>query len=1003
MHDLPNSLGNFLYNRTKGHPLYLEELCKSMVEQKQIQVDPLSHSVQVLAKISEQSDTITAVSDTLQNILVGRIDRLPPELQITLKVCAVLGTEIKLKVLKHIHPSNHDLSSLRVQLQQLCTAGILNADIQSAEKFTFKHAYFSSAAYSMLSLEQRTELHELAANYYESTHSNTTSHRVFAALAHHFSFTNRYSKTLHYSAAAGKLALSVNANHEAAKMFEAVQNLIESHRESLNNSDAALCINYASLGQTYYNLGRYSKAMEQLKGAIGLMIGNSRIQFGTSPTSAFWINCLKDWMGRGKKYQHSEVIRKQMEQEEIHPIERSSQDLIHSSNLKQSILLLDKLVRAGILVGDHEQWVYCAFKMNELALELDDPPCVALASAHCAAACMQLKAPKFSILYRQRTSAVLQAISSGIERGRLTQQAANLTAQFGDWRLSHSLLNETRSVFTTGANFREITSLQALIWLLQGKYGSASRGFVSVKRSAQSDGDVYSEYLANYFLAVCDFWSEGYRIERAGGDYQFNSRIMDFLALCFELAEDHGYSECQNLSAVVLQEYTAFLDSHDCTAVRAFSIKAIELITSVPMIIHSVFLLFHFANLLLDAASYLLNHKNSGLNSPQPTNQYLSVRSRAPVTVSSFIPLIQRCLAHFQSFSCVFPFSRPLLLFCYGKFFTLERKIKNAIKMFGEARETAKASGLSGLAVICDCAFGTASIDFARMNTGNTKIRDRGIEVLREAAGKARKLKMRQGQVVGLEGLKEFDDGAEAPLSPSSSEEHKEREREESLADQNSVEHSANNGRDGQLKKKRRKTKKSSAPNSNVHPGSHRYSGSEEFRVHGDNDNEFSERREEIAQSLDPASGEATVPLPFLEERKKQRNSDPSANSPSNLNEPSHNAHKTRLEEQKAQARARKVNKGRNEEALTLKLDGNTLSYQLNGTAPNSQRSSISQQAALTGHFRVVRSEETTSEADNSEAEEKTPVAPSRELPKLTIHVTDRNSIEILPGLIESP
>src|SRR5262249_16382943 len=79
---VPADLLTMIQNKSGGHPLYIEEVIQTMLEQKMVRVDN-SGNVEILQK------SMDVLPDNMQGVMVGRIDRLTTEEQITLKVCAV--------------------------------------------------------------------------------------------------------------------------------------------------------------------------------------------------------------------------------------------------------------------------------------------------------------------------------------------------------------------------------------------------------------------------------------------------------------------------------------------------------------------------------------------------------------------------------------------------------------------------------------------------------------------------------------------------------------------------------------------------------------------------------------------------------------------------------------------------------------------------------------------------------------------------------------------------
>jgi hypothetical protein len=156
---------------------------------------------------------------------------LDNELQITLKVCAVIGLQVTIKLLKAIHPSSQNEKFLRRSLMQLAEAGIMIAERDPDHNlYSFKHGYFQEAAYSLLSLDSRKELHEMIANEYEVTLNEKelepfygvlgkllTSHSIdiqlidayYCDIAHHWSKAEHWEKTLFYKTRAGHVILPI--------------------------------------------------------------------------------------------------------------------------------------------------------------------------------------------------------------------------------------------------------------------------------------------------------------------------------------------------------------------------------------------------------------------------------------------------------------------------------------------------------------------------------------------------------------------------------------------------------------------------------------------------------------------------------------------------------------------------------------------------------------------------------------------------------------------------
>ena len=99
---LSDHLAQVILAKAEGNPLFLEELTQAVVEQGELQAD-------------------AAVPDTIQGVLMARIDRLPDAAKRLLQTASVLGREFSLRLLGTIWEGSGALEPLLGELQ---TAGV---------------------------------------------------------------------------------------------------------------------------------------------------------------------------------------------------------------------------------------------------------------------------------------------------------------------------------------------------------------------------------------------------------------------------------------------------------------------------------------------------------------------------------------------------------------------------------------------------------------------------------------------------------------------------------------------------------------------------------------------------------------------------------------------------------------------------------------------------------------------------------------------------------------
>src|SRR4030095_11595492 len=101
------------------------------------------------------------IPDTLQGVLLARIDRLDNDLRRTLQLASVIGKTFLYRLLQAIAEAEQELDT---QLAQLQRADLVREKARRpALEYMFKHSLTQEAAYDPLWLERRREFHRKVA------------------------------------------------------------------------------------------------------------------------------------------------------------------------------------------------------------------------------------------------------------------------------------------------------------------------------------------------------------------------------------------------------------------------------------------------------------------------------------------------------------------------------------------------------------------------------------------------------------------------------------------------------------------------------------------------------------------------------------------------------------------------------------------------------------------------------------------------------------------------
>ncbi|MDI1239410.1 MAG: adenylate/guanylate cyclase domain-containing protein [Polaromonas sp.] len=219
-------LQNFLpliVDRSAGNPFFAEELAHSLIEKSDSLAKAEDRQADHLALVQTLPATVHAV-------IGERIDRLVGTQKTLLHVCAVIGKEIPLAVLREV--AVYLVSQMESGLEGLCEAELLRLlrEIAGGRRFAFRHPLIQEVAYSTQLKARRANLHAAVAVAMEAHYSAQPGE--FAALvAYHYEAAGQPVNAAQHEARAAKWAGSTNSA-QAIKHWRKVWTLLEGQERS---------------------------------------------------------------------------------------------------------------------------------------------------------------------------------------------------------------------------------------------------------------------------------------------------------------------------------------------------------------------------------------------------------------------------------------------------------------------------------------------------------------------------------------------------------------------------------------------------------------------------------------------------------------------------------------------------------------------------------------------------------------------------------------------------
>src|SRR6516162_3703398 len=184
--------------KADGNPFFLEQLALHAGEARDLRSDLM-------------------VPDTIHDVVMARIDRLPDETKRLLQTAAVLGREFSLRLLSAVWTSS---GSLEDQLHELCRLEFLYERVETdATIFVFRHALTQETAYGSLLERHRRAYHGAVGRALEQLYEGRTDEAA-ELLALHFGRSGEVEKSIDYAILAAEKSQRRWANSEALAYFE---------------------------------------------------------------------------------------------------------------------------------------------------------------------------------------------------------------------------------------------------------------------------------------------------------------------------------------------------------------------------------------------------------------------------------------------------------------------------------------------------------------------------------------------------------------------------------------------------------------------------------------------------------------------------------------------------------------------------------------------------------------------------------------------------------------
>jgi adenylate cyclase len=268
--DVPEALIQRLLEQADGNPFFLEELAWTVIE----------HGASNLSVV---------VPDTIQAVLMTRIDRLPPAEKHLLQVASVIGKDAPLSLLEEV--ADLPLEAVQRGFAHLQSVEFLyESRLVPVPVYTFKHALTREVAYNSLLRSTRQPYHQRIAQALAEQFPETVA-LYPEQLARHYTEAGLAEQAIPYWQQAGQRALERSANSEAVSHFTKGLELLKTLPETPDRIQQELTLQLA-LGPPLWIIKGYTapevEAVYTRAHELVHQVGDRRQQFSSLMNLGRW-------------------------------------------------------------------------------------------------------------------------------------------------------------------------------------------------------------------------------------------------------------------------------------------------------------------------------------------------------------------------------------------------------------------------------------------------------------------------------------------------------------------------------------------------------------------------------------------------------------------------------------------------------------------------------------------------------------------------------------------
>ena len=264
--ELPDSLLDWIVERSGGNPLYIEELVRSLIATGVVQKVEDGQLWQVdLSRLDE-----VRIPDTLTGLLQIQLANLPVMQRVALQRASVIGRSFWDAALTALDTADDYTVQLMPTLTGLTRRNLIFRQERSSfagmQEYAFVNNLLYSEAYHSIPEANRRSYHRLAAEWLQKTSGETPA--MAARIADHFDRAGEGTRAVRYLALAAEEAHRLNAFGQMRQFLRRAVNFAEESPSFPETPDRATLL--YRLGEMMILIGEASQAIPYLQEGLSV-------------------------------------------------------------------------------------------------------------------------------------------------------------------------------------------------------------------------------------------------------------------------------------------------------------------------------------------------------------------------------------------------------------------------------------------------------------------------------------------------------------------------------------------------------------------------------------------------------------------------------------------------------------------------------------------------------------------------------------------------------------